>query len=264
MMTILENILVVKCFSFLFRLLLLHSHFLILLLFKFLLLLLLLLLLRLHPSFAAEIATAHGSSKHSSSKSNGRVAAAKLRRPCTCHLKNKKGVTIAATAAGTAAAAGNAAGSPTSGGAIAPPETTLNPLGADFWCMECAPAENSDEEGITMASMQSLWLPSLVGPRSATRATLLVCGNCSELEVDALGASVHRTLSSTSAAIGCAPIPYGGLPQQPVRKLKAGEVVTVEVGSEDPEQKNSACEMYWSCGEDSLTTRVRVFVVSCC
>ena len=106
-----------------------------------------------------------------------------------------------------------------------------------------------------MASMQSHWLPSLVGPRSTIRATLLVGGNCSAQEVDSLGASVHHTLCALTE-IGCLPIPRGALPQQPVRKLRAGEAITVEVGSEDPEQKNSACEMYWPCGEDSLTTRV--------
>jgi hypothetical protein len=136
-----------------------------------------------------------------------------------------------------------------------------------LWCLVCAPAgaaaaapnavvpTGDDEagEGLSLASMQARWLPALVGARSGTRATLLVCGNCSGGEADALGSAVHAAL----AAAGCLPLARGELPQQPVRRFRAGECAVLLVGSDDAGQKNSACEMYWPCGEDSLTTRVR-------
>ena len=189
----------------------------------------------------------------------GKVAASKARRPCACHPDRFP-----------AAGAANAF----TGGA---------PFGA--WCVVCAPAEappakdasgarvggslggataaagnggggggdDNDHEGLTLKAMQGTWLPAFVGAASpGVRATALVCGNASGAEADAVARGVAEAL----AASGCPALAAGGLPRQPVRRLSRGTAATVVVGSVDAGQKNSACELYWQCGEDSLTTRV--------
>jgi hypothetical protein len=149
------------------------------------------------------------------------------------------------------------------------------------WCLVCAPAaadtpttgiessgeagdedeEQGEEEGeegaaaggLTLEAMRARWLPALVGSSAATRATLFVCGNASAGEAEAVALATQARLR----AWGCAALGRGALPAQPVRRLAPGSRALVEVGSRDAGQKNSACELYWQCGEDNLTTRVR-------